>query len=212
MSLLNATLAALSDQDSYYDVVDCLEEQGMERIIQHYMSKQGIENDLLKQMHIYEAVLKFQDGDLDENADNLDHNVKVMINRKAQNSNKSNYLNGLKNGNVIERRRSKRHALNCSLIKQNNKKKVLLDFLPSWQKSVNQTAEQFSKRSLLNLSKIEKDLQNSTKLNGHSSEQYSPKIEQNGHSSPNNLNEQFDELTPGKLQKLIIYFKFSSNR
>lgn len=41
MSLLNATLSCLGDQDSYYDVVDSLEEQGMERIIQHYMSKQG---------------------------------------------------------------------------------------------------------------------------------------------------------------------------
>lgn len=195
MSLLNATLACLGDQDSYYDVVDSLEEQGMERVIQHYMSKQGIENDLLKQMHIYEAVLKFtdEDGDLDENVESLDHNVKNMINRKDRNSNR-NYLNSIKNGNAIERRRSKRHALNCSLIKQNTKKKVLIDFLPSWQKSVNQTTEQFSKRSLLNLSKIEKDLQNSTKMNGQT----------NGHSSPNELNEQFDELTPGLRKRLNL--------
>lgn len=64
MSLVNATLAQLPDQDSYYDVVDCLEEQGVERIIQHYLSRHGIDNDLLKQMNIYETVLKFEDGDL----------------------------------------------------------------------------------------------------------------------------------------------------
>uniref|UniRef100_A0A8C6WH24 GBD/FH3 domain-containing protein n=1 Tax=Neogobius melanostomus TaxID=47308 RepID=A0A8C6WH24_9GOBI len=34
MSLLNKTLAALPDQDSFYDMVDSLEEQGMETVSQ----------------------------------------------------------------------------------------------------------------------------------------------------------------------------------
>ena len=193
MSLINATLANLDDQDSFYDVVDSLEEQGMERIIQHYMSKQGIENDLLKQMHIYEAVLKFEDGEFeDENIEMLDQNVRKIINhKKAQNQSK-----GYLNGNAIERRKSKRHASNCSFSRQKTKK-VLIDFLPSWQKSVNQATEQFSKRSLLNLSRIERDLK-STKMNGQP-------CETNGHAaSPNDLNEQLDELTPGLRKRLNL--------
>lgn len=202
MSLINATLANLDDQDSFYDVVDSLEEQGMERIIQHYMSKQGIENDLLKQMHIYEAVLKFEDGEFeDENIETLDQNVRKIINhKKAQNQSKG-YLNGIKNGNAIERRKSKRHALNCSFSRQNTKK-VLIDFLPSWQKSVNQTTEQFSKRSLLNLSRIERDLKMSTKMNGS---QQAGGQQTNGHTaSPDGLGEQLDELTPGLRKRLNL--------
>uniref|UniRef100_A0A8C4SLJ3 GBD/FH3 domain-containing protein n=2 Tax=Erpetoichthys calabaricus TaxID=27687 RepID=A0A8C4SLJ3_ERPCA len=34
MTLINKTLAGLPDQDSFYDVVDCLEEQGIEAIAQ----------------------------------------------------------------------------------------------------------------------------------------------------------------------------------
>lgn len=163
---------------------------------------QGIENDLLKQMSIYEATLKYEDADLDENAESLDYSVTKIVNRKTQRSTKD-YLNGLKNGSsVIDRRRSKRHALNCSLSKQNTKKKVLIDFLPSWQKSVNQTAEQFSKKGLLNLSKIEKDLRNSTKMNGQPYKTDQPNEQTNGHS--NELAEQFDELTPGLRKRLNL--------
>lgn len=57
-SLINKTLAGLTDQDSFYDESDLLEQQGMETVIQRYMSKPGTDLDLLDQLQLYEAVLK----------------------------------------------------------------------------------------------------------------------------------------------------------
>lgn len=57
-SLINKTLSGLSDQDSFYDESDFLEQQGMEGVIQRYMSRPGTDLDLLDQLQLYEAVLK----------------------------------------------------------------------------------------------------------------------------------------------------------
>lgn len=57
-SLINKTLSGLSDQDSFYDESDYLEQQGMEDVISKYMSKPGTDLDLLDQLQMYEAVLK----------------------------------------------------------------------------------------------------------------------------------------------------------
>lgn len=57
-SLINKTLAGLTDQDSFYDESDLLEQQGMETVIRRYMSKTGTDLDLLDQLQLYEAVLK----------------------------------------------------------------------------------------------------------------------------------------------------------
>ncbi|XP_055914013.1 FH1/FH2 domain-containing protein 3 isoform X5 [Eupeodes corollae] len=64
-SLINKTLAGLNDQDSFYDESDLLEQQGMEGVIQRYMSRPGTDLDLLDQLQLYEAVLKFEDGEAD---------------------------------------------------------------------------------------------------------------------------------------------------
>ncbi|XP_046906913.1 FH1/FH2 domain-containing protein 1 isoform X4 [Hypomesus transpacificus] len=66
MTLINKTLAALPDQDSFYDVTDCLEQQGMESIMQKHMSRHATEQDLKHQFSIYETALKFEDGETDE--------------------------------------------------------------------------------------------------------------------------------------------------
>ncbi|XP_034155448.1 FH1/FH2 domain-containing protein 1 isoform X4 [Pangasianodon hypophthalmus] len=66
MSLINKTLAALPDQDSFYDVTDCLEHQGMERIMEKHISSKAIDPDLKQQFTIYENTLKHEDGDADE--------------------------------------------------------------------------------------------------------------------------------------------------
>uniref|UniRef100_A0A3B1K9Z4 Formin homology 2 domain containing 1 n=1 Tax=Astyanax mexicanus TaxID=7994 RepID=A0A3B1K9Z4_ASTMX len=66
MTLINKTLAALPDQDSFYDVTDSLEQQGMERIMQKHMSSRGIDPDLKQQFTIYENALKYEDGEMDE--------------------------------------------------------------------------------------------------------------------------------------------------
>ncbi|XP_077165954.1 FH1/FH2 domain-containing protein 1 isoform X2 [Paroedura picta] len=62
MTLINKTLAALPDQDSFYDMTDCLEQQGMERIIQQHVSNKGTDLDLRQQLVIYENALKYEDG------------------------------------------------------------------------------------------------------------------------------------------------------
>ncbi|GBN94517.1 FH1/FH2 domain-containing protein 3 [Araneus ventricosus] len=60
VTLINKTLNGVPDQDTYYDIVDHLEEQGMENVIQYYMSKQGTDLDLLQQFQIYEPTLSLK--------------------------------------------------------------------------------------------------------------------------------------------------------
>uniref|UniRef100_A0A8C4EP57 Formin homology 2 domain containing 3b n=1 Tax=Dicentrarchus labrax TaxID=13489 RepID=A0A8C4EP57_DICLA len=55
MTLINKTLAGLPDQDSYYDMVDCLEEQGIETMAQRHLSRKGTDLDLVEQFNIYEV-------------------------------------------------------------------------------------------------------------------------------------------------------------
>jgi len=62
LALLLQVLNALPDQDSFYDVTDLLEEQGMEKIIRKHMNRNGTNIDLLEQFQIYEAVLQQEDG------------------------------------------------------------------------------------------------------------------------------------------------------
>lgn len=49
------TLAGLLDQDSYYDMVDSLEEQGIEALGQRHLSRKGTDLDLVEQFNIYEV-------------------------------------------------------------------------------------------------------------------------------------------------------------
>lgn len=49
------TLAALPDQDTFYDVTDCLEQQGMERVVQQYLGSKGTDLDLKQQFTLYEV-------------------------------------------------------------------------------------------------------------------------------------------------------------
>lgn len=64
-TLINKTLAGLKDQDTFYDETDILEYQGMEGIIQHYTSQPGTDLDLLDQLQLYDMVLKYEDGEID---------------------------------------------------------------------------------------------------------------------------------------------------
>ncbi|CAG5901034.1 unnamed protein product [Menidia menidia] len=49
------TLAALPDQDSFYDMVDVLEEQGLESISQRHRGRRGTDLDLVEQLNLYEV-------------------------------------------------------------------------------------------------------------------------------------------------------------
>uniref|UniRef100_A0A8C6KFH5 Formin homology 2 domain containing 3 n=1 Tax=Nothobranchius furzeri TaxID=105023 RepID=A0A8C6KFH5_NOTFU len=55
MTLINKTLAGLPDQDSYYDMVDCLEDQGLEAIALRHLGRKGTDLDLVEQFNIYEV-------------------------------------------------------------------------------------------------------------------------------------------------------------
>lgn len=49
------TLAALPDQDSFYDVTDALEQQGMEALVQRHLGAAGTDIDLRAQLVLYEV-------------------------------------------------------------------------------------------------------------------------------------------------------------
>ncbi|XP_031709630.1 FH1/FH2 domain-containing protein 3 isoform X8 [Anarrhichthys ocellatus] len=65
MTLINKTLATLPDQDSFYDMVDGLEEQGMDTVSQRHLGRKGTDLDLVEQLNIYEMTLRHEDGDDD---------------------------------------------------------------------------------------------------------------------------------------------------
>lgn len=98
MTLINKTLAALPDQDSFYDMVDVLEEQGMESVSQRYLGRKGTDLDLLEQLNIYEATLRHEDGD----EDGLPPSCGLRDRRRSS-------VGGERRG--LERRRSRRHSL-----------------------------------------------------------------------------------------------------
>ncbi|XP_069424771.1 FH1/FH2 domain-containing protein 3 isoform X11 [Ovis canadensis] len=63
MTLVNKTLSGLPDQDTFYDVVDCLEELGIAAMSQRHLTKKGTDLDLVEQLNIYEVALRLEDGD-----------------------------------------------------------------------------------------------------------------------------------------------------
>jgi hypothetical protein len=60
MILINTVLNSIPDQDTFYDVSDSFEEQGMQHIIQHYF-KNAVKDDnghfkqIVQQMELYEV-------------------------------------------------------------------------------------------------------------------------------------------------------------
>ena len=49
------TLSGLPDQDTFYDVVDCLEELGIAAVSQRHLTRKGTDLDLVEQLNIYEV-------------------------------------------------------------------------------------------------------------------------------------------------------------
>ncbi|KAM8870832.1 FH1/FH2 domain-containing protein 3 isoform 2-T2 [Spinachia spinachia] len=103
MTLINKTLAGLPEQDSYYDMVDCLEEQGIEAKAQRHLSRKGTDLDLVEQFNIYELTLRHEDGD-----DETQLPPSVRKDRRRASVGATNERRGL------ERRRSRRHSLQNS--------------------------------------------------------------------------------------------------
>ncbi|XP_048006043.1 FH1/FH2 domain-containing protein 3 isoform X3 [Leguminivora glycinivorella] len=99
-TLINRCLNSVPDRDMYYDQVDALQDQGMDNIVQLYMSKQGTDLDLLRQLQIFEAVLLYEDGDESGTAlKQLDESVINSVHRRSINLNTS------------ERRKSKKQQM-----------------------------------------------------------------------------------------------------
>jgi hypothetical protein len=64
MILVNTVLNAIPDQDTFYDVSDALEEQGMQRIVQHYFKnpikdENGNYKQIIQQMELYEVRMPY---------------------------------------------------------------------------------------------------------------------------------------------------------
>jgi FH1/FH2 domain-containing protein 3 len=95
-SLINKTLSGISDQDSFYDETDYLEQQGMENIIQRYMSRTDTDLDLLDQFQLYEAALRFEDGESDEIIQLADKTIRRTLRYRA--------------GESMEKRKSRRFS------------------------------------------------------------------------------------------------------
>uniref|UniRef100_UPI0009B3BB8D FH1/FH2 domain-containing protein 3-like n=1 Tax=Monopterus albus TaxID=43700 RepID=UPI0009B3BB8D len=100
MTLINTTLAGLPDQDSYYDMVDCLEEQGIEVMAQRHLSRKGTDLDLVEQLNIYEVTLRHEDGD-DE----------AQVPPSGRKGRRRASVGGTSEKRGLERRRSRRHSL-----------------------------------------------------------------------------------------------------
>ncbi|XP_035988459.1 FH1/FH2 domain-containing protein 3 isoform X3 [Fundulus heteroclitus] len=101
MTLINKTLAALPDQDSYYDMVDCLEEQGIEAMAQRHLRRKGTDLDLIEQFNIYEMILRHEDGDDD----------KAQLPPFGRKDRRRASVGGTNERRGLERRRSRRHSL-----------------------------------------------------------------------------------------------------
>ncbi|XP_051575009.1 FH1/FH2 domain-containing protein 3-like isoform X2 [Myxocyprinus asiaticus] len=100
MTLINKTLAGLADQDSFYDVVDSLEEQGMEAMVQRHLNRKGTDLDLVEQFNIYEMTLRHEDGDDEAQPPPSGHKSR----RRAS-------VGATPERRGLERRRSRRHSL-----------------------------------------------------------------------------------------------------
>lgn len=85
-SLINKTLSGLSDQDNFYDESDYLEQQGMESVIQRYMSRTSTDLELLDQFQLYEAALRFEDGASDEIIRLPDNTVRKTLRLRSSDS------------------------------------------------------------------------------------------------------------------------------
>ncbi|XP_029299442.1 FH1/FH2 domain-containing protein 3 isoform X2 [Cottoperca gobio] len=103
MTLINKTLAALPDQDSFYDMVDGLEEQGMDTVSQRHLGRKGTDLDLVEQLNIYEMSIRHEDGDDDSQPPPIGRRDRRRVSLGA-----GDKMHGL------ERRRSRRASLGRS--------------------------------------------------------------------------------------------------
>ncbi|XP_049757861.1 FH1/FH2 domain-containing protein 3 isoform X3 [Elephas maximus indicus] len=104
MTLVNKTLSGLPDQDTFYDVVDCLEELGLAAVSQRHLNKKGTDLDLVEQFNIYEVALRHEDGD--ETAE-----LPPSGRRDRRRASVCSSGSGSSEHQGLDRRRSRRHSV-----------------------------------------------------------------------------------------------------
>ena len=62
MTLINKVLDAVPDQDTFYDIVNVLDEQEIDKIIQTRSKIKGVNPELVKQFQIFEAMIREEDS------------------------------------------------------------------------------------------------------------------------------------------------------
>ena len=55
-------LSVIPDQDTFYDLVDALEDQGLENIIQRTCKSRGVRSDIVDEFMRYESALRQEDN------------------------------------------------------------------------------------------------------------------------------------------------------
>ncbi|KAE8597377.1 hypothetical protein XENTR_v10016443 [Xenopus tropicalis] len=91
MTLINKTLEYVPDDDLYFNILDCLEELGMESVVKRHLNKKGTDLDLVEQCNTYETTFKYDNGDSDVyNAANIakrkrmsSHNLQALIHKRS---------------------------------------------------------------------------------------------------------------------------------
>jgi len=67
-------LAVIPDQDTFYDLVDSLEDQGLERITDRISKSRGVRADIVDDFRTYESALRRED--------NTDHQLDLIENAR----------------------------------------------------------------------------------------------------------------------------------
>jgi len=55
ITLFNTVLSTIPDQDTFYDMTDALEKQGMQKCTQFFLNRKPTEPDLVEQFNIYDV-------------------------------------------------------------------------------------------------------------------------------------------------------------
>ena len=80
-------LAVIPDQDTFYDLVDSLEDQGLERVAQQICKSRGVRADIVEDFRRYDSALRREDNrdqsqqqlDLIENARYVHQSSTIVV-------------------------------------------------------------------------------------------------------------------------------------
>jgi len=59
---IRQVLSVIPDQDTFYDLVDALEDQGLQRIMERTRKSSGVRQDIVDEFMRYEASVRHEDN------------------------------------------------------------------------------------------------------------------------------------------------------